>query len=544
VGATSVAALAWRYRGVLRVTVVAKATFAFVNDGIMPRLAAQPVFRAEVHHGNSPMKSPRFSADLAPHLEHAEIFFTGHAYAPGARPREEMRVRLGVFDGMDPILDKSLVVRQKGGFTEMPLMYERAYGGIGWPDNPYGVGARPGSGEPTVLDPFDDKHLAGFGPIASACVARKKLLGSLPRRALDAPIIELPDSFDFGYFQAAPLDQRLPHLRGDEWIVLEGLHPTLPRARMQVPGARGIALVFGLSPWGVAEGQPLVLVPDTLRIDGDDKRVTLTFRGAFPVQADEALSRLRIAAGVESAGDPLVWPTREEMAARDIDVEITDSDLDSTLSLSDDDLRRMRQNALEGTMALGPDQQPSGPAMPFRAGPAPDWVARGSGPSPAQTGRRGTLVVSPAPDFERTRSTTMVVNAIPDFADALPFYHKPAPAPEPELIVEIETETEPLEPVVPLTMGPQAAPNPAPPAAAQAVPPPNAPAPAPVIAAPPPEPPPPPAPPPPPPPKAPEAAPLTMGPQAAPNPAPPAAAPPVASPKVKSRLYQKFGGDR
>ena len=57
--------------------------------------------------------------------------------------------------------------------------------------------------------------------------ARRTLLGKTPRKALDQAIAEIPDDFDFAYFQSAPSDQRCESLRGDEWILLEGLHPSL-----------------------------------------------------------------------------------------------------------------------------------------------------------------------------------------------------------------------------------------------------------------------------------------------------------------------------
>jgi hypothetical protein len=529
VDATAVAAVAWRAAGITRVTVIAKASFAFASDAPMPRMEPQAVLRAEVHHGNSPMKSVRLTTDLAPYLHQADVLFTGHAYA-GKTPLETIMVRLGVFDGPQAVVDKTLIVREKGGFLKKPIAYEHAYGGIGWPDNPYGVGAM--GGTPTIIDPSDDKRLAGFGPIGQSWPARKRLLGATPRKALDARIAEIPDGFDWSYFQAAPMDQRAPFLQGDEWIVMDGLHPTLPRARMQLPGARGLARVYGLSPFGVVEGQPLVLHADTLRIDGDELRCTLTFRGVFPVVADEALAAATIVAGVELPGARIAWPEPEEVAARVAEhippesrsapASVSSADQpvikEATITLEDDDFESVSGNAFAGTLALAPEANEAAAhqaAVPF-------------GGAPAAGGRQKTVLV------------TMPIQNDPSHP-VMPFVAGASPLAQPG--VELGPRRAP--PVAsPLGETLASAPDPAPPppapvAAAPPSPPPPAPppedTPAPerkaekkVVAASPwaPE--------PPPPPKAP----------AAPAPPPPPAGPPKVSPTLKKGLYGRFSGNR
>jgi hypothetical protein len=350
VGDVSVAALAWRYQGVMRVTVVAKATFAFVPDGLMARVAPQPVVGGEVHHGGSPARSVRLTSDLAPYLNRADILLTGHAYAPPGVGTETVPVRLGVFAGAHPILDKTVLVREKGGVGRVPLVYESAFGGPGWSDNPFGVGLIPGSGEPKIIDPFNGKHLAGFGPIGQAWPMRRRLLGSLPRLVLStAHVLELPDGFDWEYLQAAPSDQRVGFLHGDEWLVMDGLSASRARLRTRLPGARGLALVHGLSPWGVLEGQPIALHADTLRIDVDEERATLTCRAAFPVADEEALGAVRVVLGVELPGQPILWP---EISPTTLQVPSSGPE-SSVIPLSDEDFESVRGDVLMGTLLLG-----------------------------------------------------------------------------------------------------------------------------------------------------------------------------------------------
>ncbi|AUX27235.1 uncharacterized protein SOCEGT47_078180 [Sorangium cellulosum] len=308
-------AVAWRSRDQLRVTVIVKATFAFAADAVMPRVEPQKVLRGEVHHGGNPGRSVRLTSDLAPHLERADVLFTGHAHAPApGTPVQSLPVRLAISDEGGPLLEKELVVQDRAGFQRMPIVYERAVRGENDQENFLGVPATgdPAEVEANVLDPREPARPAGFGPIARAWPARRRLLGSTPRKALDAPIAEIPDAFEWAYFQAAPPDQRMRYLRGDEWIELHGLHPTLPRLRTRLPEARGRARIHGLSSAGVSEGQPLDLNADTLRIDGDEQRCTLVFRGSFPVPDEAALAAVFVVAGVETADAPLDWPERPQ----------------------------------------------------------------------------------------------------------------------------------------------------------------------------------------------------------------------------------------
>nr|WP_235880181.1 DUF2169 domain-containing protein [Polyangium aurulentum] len=280
----------------------------------MQRAEPQPILRAEVHHGNNPSRSVRFTSDLAPYLGRADVLFTGHAYAPPERAAQPLPLRLAVFDGTRPLLDKRLVAHEKAGFQHMPVVYERAWSGALGEENPLGI--TQGAGEASITDPAAPLRPAGFGPIARAWPARKRLLGATPRKALEGAIAEIPEGFDWSYFQAAPPDQRTVFLRGDEWLVLEGLSPARPHVATRLPGVRGVMRIFGLSQFGVPEGHPLDLVADTLRIDGDEQRCTLVCRRSFPVAGEAALAAARIVAGIQVAGEALVWPDpREQVAA-------------------------------------------------------------------------------------------------------------------------------------------------------------------------------------------------------------------------------------
>ncbi|WP_438026566.1 DUF2169 family type VI secretion system accessory protein [Sorangium sp. So ce233] len=451
-GAASAAALSWRFKGELRVTAIVKATFAFASDTVMPRVAPQEIIRAEIHHGAMPSRSVRFTTDLAPRLLQADVLWTGHAHAPHGRPVETLPVRLGLFSSSGwTLLDKTLLVRKRGGFVRLPVDLEHAYGGLGFPGNPFGVGHAEGSGEPNILDPRDAKRVAGFGPISQATPARRRLLGAAPRALLEREIVEIPDDLCWEYFQAAPPDQRTPLLRGDEWIVMDGLHPSAPRVHMRLPGARGFARVHGLSDLGVDEREALPLSADMLRIDGDEQRCTVTWRGSFPVPAEGALSRMRILAGVELPGEPIAWPAPGAavhgagaagpgLAPRSGADDGDDPALDSTLAMSSEASQTASQR-LDGTIDL-PDRAvallPAPSTLPFR--PAPAGASPLAQPAPL-----------PLEAPVRRSETVSLPKEVMDFAASLPatpFAAAPPPAP----------------PAAP-PPAPPAAPPPAPPAA-------------------------------------------------------------------------------
>ncbi|XXT19113.1 DUF2169 domain-containing protein [Sorangium sp. So ce429] len=433
-------AVAWRSRGQLRVTVIVKATFAFAADAEMPRVEPQQVLPGEVHHGNNPGRSVRLTSDLAPHLDRADVLFTGHAHAPPGAPVHSLPVRLVISDEGGVVLDKELLVQDRAGFQRMPLVYERALRGENDQENFLGVRATgdPADPEANIIDPLQPARAAGFGPIARAWPARKRLLGATPRKALDAPIAEIPDAFDWSYFQAAPPDQRVRPLRGGEWIELHGLHPTAPRLRTRLPEARGRARIHGLSGSGVGEGQPLDLVADTLRIDGDEQRCTVVFRGSFPVPDEAALAAVAIVAGVELPGEPLAWPERPpERAAREPAGAgaaggrargADDEGLGATQAAPAAGGRTM--SIAEGTVAAGALAWAA--AVPFRSGAAPDELAgRAAGPeAPAPRLDTGTVSISFSDDGpEASPAVTMALLSEQDDSaaeqPALPFH--PAP---------------------------------------------------------------------------------------------------------------------
>ncbi|WP_437319802.1 DUF2169 domain-containing protein [Sorangium sp. So ce385] len=307
----SCGALLWRMQGAERLTVIVKATFALVHDRHAELAAPAPLIRSDqLREGRGSLEE---ACETAPYLPGAGVLVRGHAAAPAGTTATALSVRVALFRDDRWVLNKELHVY--GEFTRhapsprpfslVPLVYERAYGGPHLDANP--VGVPPGAALPSIFDPVDPTRPAGFGPIAGHWAPRRALLSR--GEAPDPLAPDLDASFDFRYFHAAPADQQIERLRGDEWIFLQGLHPHAPWLRSRLPSARALARLHRTGPAGDDPGQPVELVADTLTIDADRLLCSLIWRGNVALLPGDQPARMRVVAGVEMPGRPLAWPS-------------------------------------------------------------------------------------------------------------------------------------------------------------------------------------------------------------------------------------------
>ncbi|XXX80341.1 DUF2169 domain-containing protein [Sorangium sp. So ce134] len=314
----SCGAVLWRVQGAERLTVIVKATFALVHDRYAELAAPAALVRSDqLREGRGSLEE---ACETAPYLPGAGVLVRGHAAAPAGTTATALSVRVALFRDDRWVLHKELHVYGESTrdapsprpFSLMPLVYERAYGGPRVDANPVGVGS--GAALPSILDPADPTRPAGFGPIAGHWAPRRALLGR--GEAPDPRAPDLDGGFDFRYFHAAPADQQLEHLRGDEWIFLQGLHPHMPWIRSRLPAARALARLHRAGPGGDDPGQPIELVADTLTIDADRLLCSLLWRGNVALLPGDMPARMRVVAGVELPGRPLAWPSAGPAAPR------------------------------------------------------------------------------------------------------------------------------------------------------------------------------------------------------------------------------------
>ncbi|XXX80596.1 DUF2169 domain-containing protein [Sorangium sp. So ce134] len=373
--------LLWRTPNGPCLTVAVKATFQLSPDNVASLAAPLPLFR-DVFYEQNAGRSLYVASDAAPHKPRADVLLTGSAYAPPGQRVSHRWVRLAVFDarGQVPAVDKRLQVvgeRQRDPatgqataptpFSRLPIRYELAFGGARCPENPVGRGADPADLRlPSILNPSAPDAPDGLGPIPIAWPQRRRALASWDPAKLLQAVPELPAAMDWGYFNAAPRDQQIPYLRGDEWILLEGLHPAAAQVRSRLPGLNARVLLRApplLEPAGVE----LTVRCDTLWIDADALRCTLTWRASVAVaeRALGAVERGTLLIALALPGERVAWPAPEPAAPSAPPVGATTAPLP------------------EGAMprAGGPPVLPFPEPAPSAArGMSPEeWAARGAG---------------------------------------------------------------------------------------------------------------------------------------------------------------------
>jgi len=231
--------------------VAVKCTFDINPDGSTTVSAPQPpVLRAPEYIGEPVNSSMKYDADLVLTKRTTDITAIGHAYAPGGTPVSEMEVGFRVGSVQKVLRVTGDRIWRTGGpsspepFTKMPIVYERAFGGVDrkssnperdwdW-RNPIGTGFAVsrdnlvGVALPNIEYPDqpvrgwkDRPRPAGFGPIGSHWQPRVKFAGTYDDRWLSERQPLLPEDFDDRFLQCAPEDQQAPSfLRGGEPVVL------------------------------------------------------------------------------------------------------------------------------------------------------------------------------------------------------------------------------------------------------------------------------------------------------------------------------------
>ncbi len=268
-GGASLGTRVWRKRGQIYVSAVVKATFALVSGGPVRRVASEPL-----HVDEQPDRKGHgliTGGDMAPYLAQTDFWMVGHARGVVSPPDASLHVHVGMMrDGA--------------------LIYEKYL--------PLAADLRENESEAF--------YLGGWGPLSKHWPVRSRFLGAQGKTIDEGAFLDLPDSLNWAYFQTSPLDQRLPPLRGDEWLLLQNIFSETNCLKTRLCGAVGAAKVYGRSA-GLAHGHPLRMGLDSLQIDTDRRVISLLWRGYFPVSSQALLRSLWVMGGVELPGQPLEW---------------------------------------------------------------------------------------------------------------------------------------------------------------------------------------------------------------------------------------------
>ena len=273
----------------------------------------QPMTFADEHWGDPESSAIKYECDFAFYKPRCDVLVNGWAHAPGGVHTKKVSVSLAIGSvkkTLDVVGERvwdsvglSVIPSEPKPFVKSPINYGRAYGGVDThrdnPDkqdtykyNPVGVGHYPltkkqdliGKPLPTTAQPMRpvNTRVGSYEPMSLGSIgrnfpARVAHAGTYDQDWLDNVCPFLPDDFDPLYFQSAPPDQQVDHLRGGEAVGCVNLTPdgqwgfTVPR--VEVP------INFRFRDRDVA-GVPKL---DTLIIEPDDRRVILVWRASTPL---------------------------------------------------------------------------------------------------------------------------------------------------------------------------------------------------------------------------------------------------------------------
>lgn len=303
--------------------VVAKGTYR-IPEGpdTSPQLAEaqRGLLVKDVFEGQEGLSAPLFENDFVPVKPACDVIVKGSAHAPGGSAVPETLVGLVV----GPIKKGLRVVgdrrwrRRPGGyapsepepFTEMPITYGRAFGGLfdggaigsddardflAHPGNLVGCGYARGKllrlieGRPVpnleapgspIEDPETLYTPVSLGPIARNWAPRLGLAGTYDQRWQDEVFPLLPPDFDDRFYQCAPADQQMPYPQGGEEVSLFNLLPGGGLTRFRLPEDLALPVVVMNRRRALTALTPKV---DTIAIDADARTFDLVWRARAPL---------------------------------------------------------------------------------------------------------------------------------------------------------------------------------------------------------------------------------------------------------------------
>jgi hypothetical protein len=286
--------------------VILKATLT-----LRPRLALapeqMPPTLADEYHGDPTSSSLKKVSEMHIGKRGTDVLLTGRAWAPAGRATPEVWVRLTVAERQKTIRvfgDRSWTrdgnPSTPAPFEAMPLVWERAFGGIhqladrclGEERNPAGVGFAGqrdaaellGQPVPNLEDPAAPLERLGqnpapacFAPVAPHWLPRRAFAGTYDQQWQRKRAPYLPADFDRRFLQCATAEMTFDRfLQGSEPVEVRGVTPDAPIS-LTLPVAN---LEINVRVAGQTE-RPIANL-ETVLIEPDENRLCLTWRAALP----------------------------------------------------------------------------------------------------------------------------------------------------------------------------------------------------------------------------------------------------------------------
>jgi len=284
--------------GVESVYAVVKGTFSLAA-GMQPAQTQMPVAVEDEYVGEPGRSSICVPSDICLVKPGTDVLLLGHAYAPAGRRITSLDVglRAGPVQAVLRVFGDRFWERDSFGvtisppqpFEQMPLVWERAYGGTTQdetePRNPVGAGlsSETGARLPNLEDPRqligsprDRPSPVNFAPTCAHWQPRRSYAGTYDETWQRYRAPYLPADFDPRFFQISPPYLITPnYLQGGEPVEVVGAAPSAA-LQFKVPQCV-IRITYRLDQGKEVRAAAL----DTLVIEPDAARVILVWRTAL-----------------------------------------------------------------------------------------------------------------------------------------------------------------------------------------------------------------------------------------------------------------------
>jgi hypothetical protein len=297
--------------------VVIKGTFVIPEEsGATLRLSEEqiPLVTSDVFYGEPGLSAPKYEVDFAPSKLRCDVLLNGSAYAPNGRRAESVTVgmRVGRCSKSFRVLGDrtwsakgvSARLSDPRPFEMQPFSYGTAFGGVdgrladpgrhaAFLRNPAGRGFVKHSppqaldGEPApnteeldraIANPASDYAPMSFGSVGRQWEPRFRFAGTYDQEWLRDVFPFLPANFDIQYYQAAPSEQQIAIPIEEQSVSLINLTPS-GQCDFLLPHFEAPVHIFPKE----GDQEDLTAKLDTVMIEPDDRRVTMTWRVARPL---------------------------------------------------------------------------------------------------------------------------------------------------------------------------------------------------------------------------------------------------------------------
>jgi hypothetical protein len=291
--------------------IVLKGTYQIGKDGKLEVAKEHPpAVMEDTYYGEPGKSAVKYESDIVLCKPRTDLLIIGQAHAPRGRPVTQMDIelhyqgrrlkQLRVFG--DRVWEKSMIGWLPSApkpFVQMPITYDRAWGGSDEKGseerNRSGMGFASTHGKefegtpvPNIEDPrkllsspTDRPRPIGLGIIAKNWEPRLSFAGTYDEAWLEDGFPLLPDDFDMQFNMCTAPDQWVERPGGGEEIRLTGMTED-GELRFKLPAELHMKVALFYKDRTEEKGMDL----DTLLVEPDERRLTLTWRGSADIQGD------------------------------------------------------------------------------------------------------------------------------------------------------------------------------------------------------------------------------------------------------------------